>query len=201
MLSAALAVAPLVLGACPPSSDTNNPAARTAALFVTLDTLGDRGAADTLMACAEDSTDTEIAPTTRVTVGAPGRAPVGDSTEVVVLYQVLGDAHPEDAGTAGPLYWRFTSHPRVDTARLHIAADADGRQWIGCGDFEPNHPMMSELTQAMKLLDSLSQHELELAKAGKPSTRKPEPKPAPAPASPAVPAAAPAPPAAPADSK
>ena len=171
MLSAALAVAPLVLGACPPSSDTNNPAARTAALFVTLDTLGDRG------------------------------APVGDSAEVVVLYQVLGDAHPEDAGTAGPLYWRFTSRPRTDTARLHIAADADGRLWIGCGDFEPNHPMMSELTQAMKLLDSLSQHELELAKAGKPTARKPERAPAPPPAPPAAPAAAPAPPAAPADSK
>jgi hypothetical protein len=157
------------------------------------------------MACAEDSTDTEIAPTTRVTIGAPTRAPVGDSVEVVVLYEVLGDAHPEDAGTAGPLYWRFTSHPRTDTARLRIAADPSGRLWIGCGDFEPNHPMMSELTQAMKLLDSLSQHELELAKAGKPSARKEEPKPAPAPAAPAAPAAtpvpAPTPAPAPADSK
>ena len=44
-------------------------------------------------------------------------------------------------------------------------------------------------------------HELELAKAGKPSARKPERAPAPPPAPPAAPAAAPAPHAAPADSK
>ena len=173
LLSAALVVAPLVLGACPPSSsDANAPAAQLAALYVTLDTLGDGGAADTLLACAESRVDSQIAPTTYVSVGAPVRDSRSDTVSVLVVYEVLGLAHQEDATTAGPLYWRFTSQPRNDTVQLRVAPDSAGRMWIACGEFSPNHPMIGELTQAVKLMDSVSAHELELAKSGKPSARQ-----------------------------
>jgi hypothetical protein len=162
-----------IIAACSTGSDANAPAAQTAALYVTLDTLGDRGAADTLLAgCNDDPSDPEIAPTTYVTVGKPARDSRSDTVRVQVVYEVLGNAHPEDGSVVGPLYWRFTSAPSVDTVLLSIAPDTAGRMWIACGDFHPNHPMMGELTQAVKLMDSVSLHELELARVGKPSARK-----------------------------
>lgn len=187
-LLAVAVVLTLSIGACATSSDANAPAARTAALFVTLDTLGDRGAADTLLNNCDDApTDSVVIPITGVIVDSPTRSTVGDTVIIVVHYATLGAAHPEDAGTAGPLYWRFTSNPREERVPLHIAPDADGRLWIACGDFRPNHPMLTELVQAVKLMDEESRADLELAKAGKPSAK---PAPAEPVAAPVLPAAA-----------
>jgi len=168
LLAAGVLVAPFAVAACSAAADANSPAAKTAALFVTLDTLGDREAADTLVfACDDDPSDGQITPVSFVSLRAPVPKPHTDTTLVEVHYEVLGTAHPEDGNVVGPKYWRFTAAPRIDTVELRLAPDSTGRMWIACGSTKPTHVMLSEIGEAVKLMDSASLAELELAKVGK----------------------------------
>jgi hypothetical protein len=170
LVPAAAAVAAFAIACAPPSDSAGAPYARTASLFVTLDTLGDREAADTLVTpCNDDPSNEEMTPVTGVSIGAPVRLPSSDTTTVTVIYKALGSAHPEDAKVVGPRYWRFTSAPRRDTVLLRMAPDSAGRIWIACGPFHPDHASLAQMTEALGAMDSASLAAVEMAKQGKAS--------------------------------
>jgi hypothetical protein len=149
------------------SSDPRVAAAkRVAAAYIAADTAGQWQTADSLVdwrGCDFDpATDyLQLTVAARVT-DATVR---GDTVDVTLEYDVLGRAWSDDPKRAGAKYWHFAAQRLRDRLVLHVLPFAHMKTPIVCGEYQPNHVALSQMTEEILHMDDASHAALEQARA------------------------------------
>jgi hypothetical protein len=86
----------------------------------------------------------------------------GDTVDVTVEYDVLGRAWSYDRKRAGETNWRFTAGRRTDKLVLHVLPTA--KPPIVCGEYQPNHVALSQMSKEIAHMDDSSRTALEQAR-------------------------------------